>query len=251
MELNKSNNEYGDLVITGIDSFKILLANSGHFKFTFDPHDNGKFYTIKNVNDEGIETESSNFFPWEDVFFSKEGLMVLYGKNDDNYFYFNLTEQEKIAHPYSQHLEKMADLGDKFKDYEDSLMENKKPMNLKNYINGEVSKLHKKTMLESQLTQVNNELKIINEGEENAQNTYESNVYESYAKDLEEVVRNLAEACNKLESAALRQESHMKTLPEVNSRMDEGRKSKEVILEIFKEVKRAKIAAERKLYELR
>lgn len=131
------------------------------------------------------------------------------------------------------------------------LYKKSKAMELKNYINGEVAKLHKKTMLESQLTQVNKQLEILNEGDENAQNTYESNVYESYAKDLEEVVRNLAEACNKLESAALKQESHMRTLPEVNSRMDEGKKSKEVILEIFKEVKRAKIAAERKLYELR
>lgn len=128
-------------------------------------------------------------------------------------------------------------------------------MDIKNYINSEVSKLHKKTILENNLKAIDNKLQILKESEESEgksdeQKTYESNVYESYKKDLEEVVRNLAEACNKLETSALRQESHMKNLPEVAGRMDEGKKHKEVILEIFKEVKKAKIAAERKLYEM-
>lgn len=129
-------------------------------------------------------------------------------------------------------------------------------MSIKKYISDEVSRLHKRTMLENELKSVNYKLKLLKENEESGEKTdeqkaYESNVYESYKKDLEEVVRSLAEACNKLETSALRQESHMKTLPEVAGRMDEGQKHKEVILEIFKEVKKAKIAAERKLYEMR
>jgi phosphoenolpyruvate carboxylase len=124
-------------------------------------------------------------------------------------------------------------------------------MSLKKYINEEVSKLHQQVILESELEKVNKELAVLNESENNEGKVYESNAYEAYKTDLEEVVKSLAEACNKLETATLRQESHMKTLPEVNSRMEEGKNHKQVILDIFKEVKRAKIAAERKLYEMR
>ena len=126
-------------------------------------------------------------------------------------------------------------------------------MELEKYIKQEVKRFHKQTLLESELNKINKELSILNEGDvaTGEEKVYESNVYESYKKDLEEVVRHLAEACNSLESAALRQESHMRTLPEVATRTEEGKRHKEVILDIFKEVKRAKIAAERKLYEMR
>ena len=114
-----------------------------------------------------------------------------------------------------------------------------------------VEKQVKKIMLESELAKVEKQLKFIKEAEEVSETpNYQSNVYESYKKDLEEVVNSLAEACNKLESAALKQESHVNNLPEVTERMDEGKKSKQIILEIFKEVKKAKLMAERKLYEL-
>jgi len=124
-------------------------------------------------------------------------------------------------------------------------------MELKKYIKDEVAKFHKQVMLESELEKINEKLTILKEGEGVEEKVYESNTYESYRKDLEEVVKHLAEACNKLESAALRQESHMRTLPEVTTRMEEGKKHKQVILDIFKEVKKAKLAAERKLYEMR
>ena len=128
--------------------------------------------------------------------------------------------------------------------------------NIKEYINKEIAKLHKKTLLESELKTINSKLKVLKEEDESndkndEQKAFESNVYESYKKDLGEVVSSLAEACNKLETSALKQESHIKNLPEVAGRMDEGKKHKDVILEIFKEVKKAKIAAERKLYEMR
>ena len=124
-------------------------------------------------------------------------------------------------------------------------------MELKKFIESEVLKLHKKNLLETELKKVNEELKVLKEGEEEPQKAYESNVYESLKKDLEEVVKNLAEACNRLESASLKQDNHIKTLPEVAGRLDEGKKNKQVILEIFKEVKKAKLTAERKLYEIR
>ena len=125
-------------------------------------------------------------------------------------------------------------------------------MGIKNFINEEVLKLHKKTMLESQLKDVNKKLTVLKEGAEKTEEepAYQKNTYADFRKDLEETVRALAEACNKLESAALRQESHMKSLPEVEMRMEEGKKHKQVILDIYKEVKSAKIAAERKLYEM-
>lgn len=121
--------------------------------------------------------------------------------------------------------------------------------NIEKYIKENTLKFH----LEYQLKNINKKLEILKEGEEaeNETKVYERNVYESYKKDLEEVVNSLADACNKLESAALKQESHIKTLPEVNSRTEEGRSHKQVILDIFREVKKAKITAERKLYEMR
>lgn len=124
-------------------------------------------------------------------------------------------------------------------------------LNLNKYIQEEVAKFHKQVMLESELETVNKKLSVLREDENIEEKTYESNVYESYKKDLEEVVKSLGEACNRLESAAIKQESHMRTLPEVTTRMEEGKRHKEVILDIFKEVKKAKLAAERKLYEMR
>lgn len=130
---------------------------------------------------------------------------------------------------------------------------NKKPMTLKEFINKEVSKLHKTVMLESELKKINKELKVLNEGKEKSAEgkPYESNIYESCKKDLEEIVKTLGEACNRLESSVLKQERHISTLPEVEERMQEGKNTKQVILEIFKEVKKAKVAAERKLLEMR
>jgi len=125
-------------------------------------------------------------------------------------------------------------------------------MDLKEFVNKEVTKLHKIVMLESELKEINKKLKLLSEGGEKTAEgkAYESNIYESCKKDLEEIVKSLGEACNRLESAALKQEKHITTLPEVQERIQEGKNTKQVILEIFKEVKKAKIAAERKLYEM-
>jgi Holliday junction resolvase RusA-like endonuclease len=124
-------------------------------------------------------------------------------------------------------------------------------MDIKEFIQDKVKKLHEIETLKGELQQITKQLHVIKEGENQEEKAYESNVYETLKKDLEEVVKNLAEACNKLESASLKQDRHLRTLPEVAARLEEGKKSKQIILEIFKEVKRAKITAERKLYEIR
>ena len=131
------------------------------------------------------------------------------------------------------------------------MRESKKSISIKNFIKQETIKLHKKTILESQLKKINAELNILKEDEASGeQKSYNANVYKSYKKDLEDVVRGLSDVCNKLETAALRQESFSKTLPEVDDRTNEAKKSREIIIDIFKEVKKAKISAERKLYEM-
>jgi phage-related minor tail protein len=126
-------------------------------------------------------------------------------------------------------------------------------MELSKYITEEVAKLHKVTTLKEELKKINEKLDLLKEDSEDEQTeekSYQSNVYESYRKDLEEIVVSLAEACNKLESTALKQESHIKKIPEVSDRINEGKSQKQIILDIFKDVKKAKIAAERKLYEM-
>lgn len=126
-------------------------------------------------------------------------------------------------------------------------------MDIKEFIKQEVYKKHQIELLEAEKSKINEQIRLIKEASNNPgeAKTYESNIYENLKKDIEEVVKNLAEACNKLESAALKQDSHMKAIPEVAERLEEGKKNKQVILDIFKEVKRAKITAERKLYEMR
>ncbi len=116
-EITKNAN--GTLVI-GIDELKrILLRFQGKgTKFTIDPYDSGRFVTIKDVNNDGILGENGSFYRWEEIYFMENTIMVDMG---NQYFYFQLSDEEKAEHPYSQHLEKFADLTDKFNDYEDSL----------------------------------------------------------------------------------------------------------------------------------
>jgi hypothetical protein len=123
-------------------------------------------------------------------------------------------------------------------------------MSLKKYINEEVLKFHKQIMLETELNKINEELSILNEEEGAESKVYESNIYEAFKKDLEEVVKHLTEACNTLESASLKQDKHMTGLPGVQPRIDEAQRHKAVLLEIYKTIKRAKLETEKKLYEM-
>jgi len=113
---NKKNNKEEDLII-GIDKLQNLLNVIGH-EMTFEL--NHKFYDIKEVNDKGIKTDSK-FIGWQyinDRYPSEEkGLMIL--MDDDEYFYFKLTEEERERHPYNNWEEHEADLQDKFNDNED------------------------------------------------------------------------------------------------------------------------------------
>lgn len=117
---------------------------------------------------------------------------------------------------------------------------------LKSFIETNVKKIH----LEEQIKTLKNSLNNLNEGTENSEEqSYQKNTYEGYDSDLQEVAKNLSEACQVLETAILKQESHSKRLPEVAERINEGKKAREVLLEIFKEVKAAKLNTERRIYQ--
>jgi len=112
---------------------------------------------------------------------------------------------------------------------------------LKKLVKESVKRIH----LEKQLKQINEEIeKIDNNGEKE----YNSNKYKTYENDIQECVKKLSEASQILETAILKQDSHLKQLPEVEERINEGKKAKELLLGIFKEVKAVKINTERKLY---
>jgi hypothetical protein len=240
-------------VATGIDRLKRIIAINNHIKFSFDPNDTLHEYVIESVDENGIKTKNANFFKWENINFPEDGLLISYttkNSKNDGYFYFKLSKEEREKYTYNNNTEKIADIKDAFDDYEENLSENKKTknMNLKNFISKEVRKLH----LENNLKNINKKLEILKE-EDNSDSEpkpYESNTYENYKKDLEEVVSSLREVCDNLESAALKQEQYIKTLPELDNRLEEGRQYKQTILDIFKEVKSIKISTERKLYEI-
>jgi chromosome segregation ATPase len=118
--------------------------------------------------------------------------------------------------------------------------------NFKKFVQDNVKKIH----LEEQLKKVNSELETLKEGEEQQEEQpYQKNTYEGYESDLQEVAKCLSEACQVLETAVLKQDSHSKKLPEVTERMNEGKKAKDVLLDIYKEVKAAKLNTERKIYQ--
>jgi len=115
------------------------------------------------------------------------------------------------------------------------------PKDLKKLVKESVKRIH----LEKQLKQINEEIeKIDNNGEKE----YNSNKYKTYENDIQECVKKLSEASQILETAILKQDSHLKQLPEVEERLNEGKKAKELLLGIFKEVKSVKINTEKKLY---
>lgn len=127
------------------------------------------------------------------------------------------------------------------------MKDNKKDINsLTNFIKSNVNKLH----LQEQLKTVNEDIKFLKENDENSEEApYQKNTYEGYDKDLLEVTENLSKASQILETAVLKQESHMKMLPQVAERTDAGKKAKNILIDVFKEVKAAKLNTERKIYQ--
>jgi len=116
---------------------------------------------------------------------------------------------------------------------------------LKNFIEKKVKKIH----LEEQLKNIDGELMHLNEEEApNGEQSYQKNTYEAYESDLQEVAKALSEACQTLESAIIKQEAHAKRLPEVNARTNESSGAKDVLVDIYKEVKKAKLNTERRIY---
>lgn len=122
--------------------------------------------------------------------------------------------------------------------------------NLKEYIDKQVKSFHKKIMLESELIEVNKKLTLLKEADtKNETPAYQKNTYEGYEKNLEEVVNELAKTASLIESCIARQRAHQKNIPEVAGRMDESKSVMEMLLEIYKDVKRTKLTAEKRMYE--
>jgi len=119
------------------------------------------------------------------------------------------------------------------------------------FISEEVQKHHKRTVLESRLKEINEELSALNEATEKQEEVpeYQKNVYEGYEKHIEEIVSNLAETANLIETCIAKQQAHQKNIPEVIERQDASKKILEMLMEIYKDVKSTKLKAQRKMYE--
>jgi CRISPR/Cas system-associated protein Cas10 (large subunit of type III CRISPR-Cas system) len=121
---------------------------------------------------------------------------------------------------------------------------------LKEFIDKEVKTLHKKVMLESELSNINKELSLLKEGQTKDETPqYQKNVYEGYEKNIEDVVSELAKTASLIESCIAKQRAHQRNIPEVAGRMDESKNVLEMLIEMFKDVKGAKLKAEKRMYE--
>ena len=105
----------------------------------------------------------------------------------------------------------------------------------------------KKIQLQEQLDVINNQLNILKEGE-NEEPEYAKNTYKDYESDLEKIVSLLSEASQILESGILKQESFINKMPDVPARKETATSSKKTLIDIFKDVKSAKISTQRKIY---
>ncbi len=122
--------------IIGINKLKKVIKNNPQFFFETDIFDNGKFQKIVDVNENGIVTDKGEI-EWEKIndrhSWAENGIPLAVNGvwKEKNIINFKLTDEERNKKPYDFHLEKQADLEDKFKDFEDSLQENKKTKNMK------------------------------------------------------------------------------------------------------------------------
>ena len=157
--------------IVGVKKLQDIIEKNPKFNFETDLFDNGDFAKIKEVNDNGIKTDKS-FVKWEKINdrhdWAKNGVPIsINGKwNENSVFTFKLTDEERKNKPYNFSLEKMADLEDKFADYESSLQENKKTKNMKiklsevkQIIKEEVDRYKKIQLLETKKKSIEKELK--------------------------------------------------------------------------------------------
>lgn len=98
---------------------------------------------------------------------------------------------------------------------------------------------------------INKKPMIINEETEKKEiPSYQRNTYEGYKKDVEGMVKNLSEICNMIESCTIKQESHIKRLPEVDERKKLAKEAKDFLMDIYKKAKGLKLDTERKIHEI-
>ena len=113
----------GEYYITGIKDLKTIVDNFRKNSLGFEL--NGRLYHIVDVNEKGIDALNDRNEPiyigWANIDDDGKGLNI--GYNDwNNYFYFKLTNSERSKYPYNKWMEAKANMEDRFRDYEDSLM---------------------------------------------------------------------------------------------------------------------------------
>lgn len=156
--------------IIGINKLKKVIKNSPQVFFETDVFDNGKFQKIVDVNENGIVTDKGEI-EWEKIndrhSWAENGIPIAVNGvwKERNIINFKLTDEERAKKPYDFHLEKQADLEDEFKDFEDSLQENKKTKNMKitlseirHIIKEKVGRYKKIQLLEAKKASIEKEL---------------------------------------------------------------------------------------------
>jgi hypothetical protein len=117
--------------------------------------------------------------------------------------------------------------------------------NLKDFIDKEVSNIHKQTILESKKYVKKNILESDGDAEKKS---YMRNVYEDFEKDMGDIIKNLADVCDKLETSITKQDVFLDKIPNVQDRVHYGEGAKESLINIYKNTKFIKLKAEKKLY---
>jgi len=156
--------------IIGINKLKKVIKNNSQVFFETDIFDNGNFQIIKDVNENGVVTENGEII-WEKINdrhnWAKNGVPIAINGiwKEKNIVMFKMTDEERKAKPYNFHLEKKANLEDEWRDYEDSLQENKKTKNMKitlsevkQIIKEEVDRYKKIKLLEAKKASIEEEL---------------------------------------------------------------------------------------------
>ena len=118
----------GNYFVAGTKDLKTIVDSLKEIDFELD----GSTYDIIDVKENGlkaINTANRNeiFIRWENIndrkFPNEEGIMFGYN-NWNNYFYFKLTNEERAEHPYNNWMHDKADMEDRLRYVEDSMMKN-------------------------------------------------------------------------------------------------------------------------------
>lgn len=113
-------------------------------------------------------------------------------------------------------------------------------MNLNEFIKKEIKKIQKDKSLKYSV--------ISEENNNSEEKPYNKSSYEEYDKDLESVINNLGDLSNKLETILIKQEKKIQSLPDVQEIKNKAIEKKDIITNLYKNIKSSKISAEKSLY---